>query len=80
MSPPTSTNPTQAQLAEQFMARFSKSRVELTSRIEELAKSTSEDVGMLNEKLTSVADEIKSISKTLHDAALFLPSYSIKVI
>lgn len=67
--------PTQAKLAEEFMTSFSKKKNELLAGIESL----SNDAKDVNERLNGISNEIQKLSKILHDAVLFLPSYSVKV-
>ncbi|CAL8111264.1 unnamed protein product [Orchesella dallaii] len=66
--------PTQSQLSEAFMVEFNKKKEELGQQIKELKAGAS-----LNEHLTKISTEIQKLSKSLHDAAMFLPSYSIKI-
>ncbi|ODM99699.1 Tubulin-specific chaperone C [Orchesella cincta] len=68
------SKPSQSQLSEEFMAKFNKTKEELAHQINELAAGPK-----LNDGLTAISTDIQKLSKTLHDAAMFLPSYSIKI-
>jgi len=66
----------QSQLAEGFMSTFNKKKGELQGNIEGLGGTTSSNI---SEKLTEIAGGIQGLSKSLNDAGLYLPSYSIKM-
>ncbi len=67
----------QAKLAEDFMSTFNIQRKELCKTIEEL---TMQSPDKTNQQLTNVQNGIQNLNKILHDASLFLPAYSVKVL
>ncbi|OXA42713.1 Tubulin-specific chaperone C [Folsomia candida] len=73
--PAASTTHNQSKLSEEFMAIFNKQKNELSVSIDSL----STDSTNANEKLTEILNGIQNLNKILHDASMFLPSYSIKM-
>jgi len=70
------TKRTNSQLSEEFITNFNLRREEIAEKINHLAL---DNVSNLQEKLANVSAEIQNLNKTLHDAVMFLPSYSIKI-
>lgn len=66
----------QSQLSEEFMKDFNARKDNLSTQISKLSLDSGVDV---NEELSKISSEIQDISKSLHDAVMFLPSYSVKV-
>jgi len=67
-----------SQRADEFVSSFGKARTLIMKRIENL-KPGDEKLKDVNSKLTVLSNDIQEMSSSLHDATLFLPSYSIKV-
>lgn len=65
----------QNQLSEEFTTEFNKKKGELTDQINSLTSKESS----VAERLTTYSSEIQKLSKLLHDASMYLPSYSVKV-
>lgn len=64
----------QAKLVEAFMTSFNNKKEVLCTSIEALTLADN-----MNTKLTDIQNQIQNLNKLLHDASLFLPSYSVKV-
>jgi len=75
MSAPNS-NPSQSQLSEEFMTKFNRKKGELKLQINQLKPDLKAGI---NQELTSISGEIQKLSKLLHDAIMYLPSYSVKI-
>jgi len=71
--------PTTAQLSEKFMIDFIGIRDNISAQIENLSACPTGATDGVIEKLDFLSDEIKKLSKFLHDGTMFLPSYSVKV-
>ncbi len=67
----------QSQLSEEFMKDFNARKDNLSTQISKLSLESGIDV---NKELSKISSEIQNISKSLHDAVMFLPSYSVKVV
>ena len=64
--------------ADEFSNNFSKAKKLIVKRIDDLSLAP-DSAGDLNSKLTLISNDIQQMSSSLHDATLFLPSYTIKV-
>lgn len=58
------------------MRGFNEQKDSLLNRIN---KVSVEGPGSIEDQLSQISTEIQSVSKSLHDAVMFLPSYSVKV-
>jgi len=63
--------------ADEFCTNFSRAMKLIMKRIEDLKASTV--AGELNSRLTLISNDIQEMRSSLHEATLFLPSYTIKV-
>ncbi len=65
--------------ADEFSENFSRAKKMIAKRIEDLNTGPL-SAGDLSSKITLISNDIQQMSSSLHDATLFLPSYSIKVL